>query len=473
MPGSGWVVLDIGKTHSKLSLWSDDGRLLEKLVRRNQTVERCGYHTLDIRGTEAWLEKGLRSLAKKAEVRAIIPVAHGAAAAVIEGRQVLIPPLCYDRFPRSAFDADYTKLRDEFPATGSPRLPGGLNLGNQLFRWAKDFAPGIWPRRGLLVTYPQYWAWVLSGVAATEITSLGCHTDLWRPFERKFSHLAQSAGWVNGLAPLHPASEVLGEISASWAARTGLPRTCVIYCGIHDSNAALHGARVFPQFSGKDLTILSTGTWFVSMRAPSEKYTRGMIELDESRDTLVNVDLNGDPIPSARFMGGREFEKIQGGALLSGDKPARDEIMSCIQDVVEGGAMILPSFVPGVGPFPKARGHMEGVAVGTESIGTAASLYLSLLAHESLSLIGTRDTILIEGPFARDPIFISSLATLRRDCEVYTVQMDGGLAFGARRLAVPSLLPPQQPDPVKPLDIDICAYAERWRRLSIAYQVAA
>jgi L-fuculokinase len=29
--------------------------------------------------------------------------------------------------------------------------------------------------------YPQYWAWRLCGAAASEATSLGCHTDLWHP----------------------------------------------------------------------------------------------------------------------------------------------------------------------------------------------------------------------------------------------------------------------------------------------------
>ena len=27
--------------------------------------------------------------------------------------------------------------------------------------------------------YPQYWAYRLTGVLANEVTSLGCHTDLW------------------------------------------------------------------------------------------------------------------------------------------------------------------------------------------------------------------------------------------------------------------------------------------------------
>ena len=35
--------------------------------------------------------------------------------------------------------------------------------------------------------------------------------------------------------------------------------------------------------------------------------------LDAGRDMLANVDALGDPVPCARFMGGREFALIAGG----------------------------------------------------------------------------------------------------------------------------------------------------------------
>ena len=32
--------------------------------------------------------------------------------------------------------------------------------------------------------------------------------------------------------------------------------------------------------------------------------------LDPARDTLINVNALGDPVPSARFMGGRELDAV-------------------------------------------------------------------------------------------------------------------------------------------------------------------
>ena len=34
------------------------------------------------------------------------------------------------------------------------------------------------------------------------------------------------------------------------------------------------------------------------------------VALDEARDTLINVNALGDPVPSARFMGGRAFSTL-------------------------------------------------------------------------------------------------------------------------------------------------------------------
>lgn len=44
--------------------------------------------------------------------------------------------------------------------------------------------------------YPQYWALRLTGIAANEVTSLGCHTDLWNPWTADFH--PWSTGWSGG-----------------------------------------------------------------------------------------------------------------------------------------------------------------------------------------------------------------------------------------------------------------------------------
>ena len=49
------VVVDVGKTLAKVSLWSADGRMLDRQVRPNAPCELDGIARLDARGIAAWL----------------------------------------------------------------------------------------------------------------------------------------------------------------------------------------------------------------------------------------------------------------------------------------------------------------------------------------------------------------------------------------------------------------------------------
>ena len=146
----------------------------------------------------------------------------------------------------------------------------------------------------------------LTGVLANEVTSLGCHTDLWNPAPADFSTLVDTQGWRPLMAPMRRAGDRARPAAARHRRRRpGLPAGTPVYCGIHDSNASLlpHLLRAGPPFS-----VVSTGTWVIAMAIGG-----AAVELDPARDTLVNVNALGDPVPSARFMGGREFSLLTEG----------------------------------------------------------------------------------------------------------------------------------------------------------------
>src|SRR5882724_2269254 len=120
MMANGWtVVLDVGKTRAKASLWDDEGTCIANRSRPNrQPTVGCGS-TLDFRGIECWLEITLKEFAALGPVGAIIPVAHGAGAAIIRNGRLHCAPIDYE-WPGSSFDrAAYDKERDPFSATGS------------------------------------------------------------------------------------------------------------------------------------------------------------------------------------------------------------------------------------------------------------------------------------------------------------------------------------------------------------------
>ncbi|HWV13744.1 MAG TPA: carbohydrate kinase, partial [Sphingobium sp.] len=193
------IIVDIGKTLSKVSLWSRDGRILDRQVRPNEVKTQDGVRRLDTDGIEGWLVESLSRYASS-NVEVIVPVAHGAGIAALTDGGLAFAPLDYEQsIPDEIMDA-YRKERDAFAVTGSPALPDGLNIGSQLF-WLDRLYPAEMATATLL-PWAQYWGWFLSGAATTEVTSLGCHSDLWAPDSGRFSPLAERMGWATRFAPL-------------------------------------------------------------------------------------------------------------------------------------------------------------------------------------------------------------------------------------------------------------------------------
>ena len=182
-------------------------------------------------------------------------------------------------------------------------------------------------------------------------------------------------GWRTLLAPLRSAFDRLGPVRPELARRLGLDPATPVLCGIHDSSASLlpHLKQREPPF-----TVVSTGTWVILFAVGGD-----IEKLDPTRDTLANVSAFGDPVPCARFMGGREFEQLTGG---DAGRAGRRSSTACSREQI----MALPNFVPGVGPFPHGKGRWtrcpEQLSPG-ERI-AAASLYLALVTAESMAIAG-------------------------------------------------------------------------------------
>jgi len=456
------VVLDVGKSLSKLTIWSPDRELLERRTHRNSRAVANGYPALDVKGIGFWLAQTLAAYAHLGEITAIIPVGHGAAACLVDDDGSFVPSLDYEAEPPTEIRERYLKMRDPFAVTGSPDLPFGLNLGVQIL-WLEHVVPEKF-RRGRIVTWPQFWAWRLSGVAATEVTSLGCHTDLWMPAEHRPSPMAMAQGWAERLAPVRQAGDVLGRITKEWADRCNLPKDCEVICGLHDSNAALVATRGYPEIDGRECTVLSTGTWFVAMRSAAPGAKIDLSSIPEKRDCLINADVSGRPVPSARFMGGRDVELLE---AAMGEKvdvaTCGDALVNIAQTMAKNDIFAIPTFEKGVGPFPCSVG--QWIQRPPDQIGrrAVAGLYLALMANTCLDLIDSKQTLVIEGRFATDQVFIRALATLRRSQKIYLSDANNSLPYGALRLIDANLAPPHVLTPVEPLSSDLTSYATSWR----------
>jgi sugar (pentulose or hexulose) kinase len=447
------AVIDIGKTNAKLAL-VDLVTLSEIAVvtTPNTVLPGPPWPHYDVDAHWEFLLAALKKFHRDHRIDAISVTTHGASAALIaQDGSLAAPVLDYEFEGPDRVAQAYDAIRPAFAETGSPRLLGGLNVGAQL-HWQFGADPSLRNRTAQIVTYPQYWGHRLTGVAATDVTSIGCHTDLWLPHLGAFSDLAAKLGVEGKIAPVRKSTDVLGPILPQIAEATGLRPDTPVCVGIHDSNASL-----YPHILTQEgpFSVVSTGTWVVVMTMGGDGR-----ELDPERDTLVNTNARGQAVPSARFMGGREYEVVRDGH--TGAPSAED-----VAEVLAASLMILPAVEAGAGPFQGWESRWSGPepAVGTGARAVALSFYLAMMTETCLALTGAQGPAIVEGPFAQDPLFSKMLAVatgrpVLQSGATTGTSIGAALLFGGRKaLAHPSAVG---------LDRDMLGWAEyaaRWRDL--------
>lgn len=453
------LVFDIGKTHVKITVLNNAGLELYKTRTSNRTRPTEPYHSYDVDGIWAWFKHELSALASRFDIRAISIATHGAAAALIDksNGQLILPIMDYefDAYPDDL--PDYESLRPPFEQTGSPHFPAGLNLGRQL-SWQSLLITKDTKDRAVILMYPQYWAWKLSGQFATEITSLGCHTDLWNYTTQTPSALLEKLGLKGALPPLTDAWNPIGKIKNCLAKELGINSDCDIYPGVHDSNAGYVPILKVPKNTRP--TVVSTGTWSVIMDPTSDCKS-----LDASKDMLVNIDAEHSPLATARYMGGREFGLIC--------ERLNTDIATTFTDkdigkIISSAIFIMPSFCSGTGPYS----DMVGGIISDEECfkingKAAATIYSALMVNDIIKRLNpsSKQDILIEGSFAANEVLCGLLATLNPDRTVRVQNGGNGVTEGCFLLTQWNTSPSQAENPeVKAYYLEsFFEYAQVWK----------
>ena len=257
------AVLDIGKTNAKLALVDPQrGAELAVLTRPNRVLPGPPYPHYDTEGLWQFMLQGLAALHLAHGIEAISVTTHGASVALLDaGGGLATPILDYEHDGPDSLAAAYAALRPPFTETGSAPMPQGLNLGAQL-HWLMAQDASLRDRVAHVVTYPGYWVHRLTGQLGSDLCSLGCHTDLWNPWQGCYSSLVETLGLPQKMAPAVRPSARAGRLLADVAASTGLPADTPVVFGIHDSNASL-----LPHLRARSgaFAVVSTGTWVVCM----------------------------------------------------------------------------------------------------------------------------------------------------------------------------------------------------------------
>lgn len=445
------AVLDIGKTNIKICLMDAQTGVLKEVIKRtNGVVEEGVYPHIDVESIWQWIRETFAGLASTYFIGSIAITTHGATAACMNGDKLALPILDYEYEATDECRAEYAALRSPFAETFSPLLPQGLNLGKQLY-WQQTNFPNEFAQVTDVLLYPQYWGYRLSGQKVSEVTSLGCHTDLWNPSACQFSSLSEKQGWDELFPPLVETGAKLGNILPELAQETGLPTNCAIFNGIHDSNASLVPYISKPLDS---LTVISSGTWTVIATINGE-----LDSLDEHKDMLANVDAFGRPTPTIRFMGGREWETL------------RSDVEASLEDVafiLENGIFALPSFASGGGPFARYEGKIlaRDIVLNPAQQSALADVYVALMTDYCIDLLGQSNMTVVEGAFSNNANFLTLLSSLKSGSEIYASRDVTGTAGGAALLSNKSLkhkgrLSLAQCEPaLKPL---LNLYRRQWR----------
>jgi sugar (pentulose or hexulose) kinase len=445
------AVLDVGKTNLKFVVFDDAGMLLFERQMPNASLPGPPYPHADVEMIWNFLGTSLREATLKFKIETLIPTTHGASGAVMNDQGLVLPIMDYEFTNADDVNPRYEPLRDPFDKTYSPSMPAGLNVGRQL-AWQKWNFPEEFAKVTKIVGYPQYWAWRLCGQFAFDICSIGAHTDLWVFSENKPTELAQTLGFDKLLAPITSPWTVMGVMSEKAASELGVRPDIKILCGIHDSNGAL-----LPYLASRKapFTVLSTGTWVVVMAVGHSLTT-----LKPDMDMLGNIDAEGRPLATAKFMGGREF------ATIAGDCTSAESIND-IRHFIATEVFALPSFSPNGGPYAARKGEIIG-EVKPEQRTSLATLYAALMCAVTLdNLEIEHGDLIVDGSFAQNHLLCEIIAALRPNQNLFVAKDQAGTARGAAMLATwHQAHEPAEASLVKPANLaGLQKYYENWNAM--------
>lgn len=452
------AVFDLGKTNSKLFVFAPDGALLDERRTKPVWTDFRGRSVLDDDRLFTWMNRELAEVVAAHGVTDLMFSTHGCAFALVGGGELLHPILDYEQEVPASVAAVIDPLLPDFSETFTPWLPLGFSISRHIY-WLETEEPDAFAATEAILCFPQYWVWRFTGRPLAEQSYVGAHNQLWAPLKHDFSSLVDRLGWREKFPEMMAAGAVAGETTVILA--DGGSRTLAVHNGVHDSNSAL----AYYRMTGlTGFTIVSTGTWVIIINLDCL-----LDALEGERDMLSNVTVNGEPAPTLRFMGGREFDLISDGW----NQPIGQ---AAVEHVMARGVFALPSWAVG-GPFPETEGRIAGGEVQGEERAAAAALYIVMMTDLSLDLIRSDNLLVVDGGLAKIDLFTAMLAQLRPAQTVVRSTMSEGSATGAAALAFKALgLSPFKDEtiPVAASRIEgLEAYRDRWRELAERDRAAA
>ena len=187
------LIFDVGKTNKKYFLIDQQYHIVfSRSVQLPETVDDDGYPSEDLQLLIDWVFDSIASVFNLPDyqIKAINFSAYGASFVHLDkdgkpATQLYNYLKPYPEWLSNQFYKLYGSKDGIALQTCSPVL-GSLNSGMQLYR-LKHEQPETFSRITFSLPLPQYLSYLITGKLSTEITSTGCHTQLW-DFNRNAYH---------------------------------------------------------------------------------------------------------------------------------------------------------------------------------------------------------------------------------------------------------------------------------------------
>ena len=406
------IVLDIGKTNVKLTFVdSSNNKTIKFFKTKQKNIYRHGIKILNSNSIFEWAIKKITYIERKHDLDKFVCTAHGTSIALIsyDDKELLA---CTDyEYKFDKLFNSYKKIAPKFNESFSPFLENGLNIGQQIYYLYKRKQKLIKETKYIL-NYPQYIVWKLTSGFSSEISYVGCHTHLWDFKRNKLSSFVKKIKLEKKFPKIRKAWDTIGQRKIG---ETNLK----IINGIHDSNASY---LYFKNSDIKNFTLVSTGTWYIIFNQKTP-----LKNLNPSLDMLANIDVFGKPVPTMRFMGGREYDHLMGVFKISNKTRA-------IKNFSFHNYLIYPSYASG-GGFSMNKiniGFYEGLKKG--QIYYLICLYISFVINFCLNQMRSSNTIILDGPITKNITIMKILSSLRKKQIVLKNKREIGTTLGATNL---------------------------------------
>jgi sugar (pentulose or hexulose) kinase len=435
------AIFDVGKTNKKVFLLDEQYKIVwERVDTFAETTDEEGEACENLRQLTDWIERCIAGLSGLSgfDIRAINFSAYGASFVYLGEEGNPIAPLYnYLRpYPQKLQKKFYHAYGGEVSfsmLTASPVL-GSLNSGMQLYR-IKEQRPDLFAKIKYALHLPQYLSYLCTGMACSDITSIGCHTNLWNFSQQHYHEWVYREGIIDRLAPVLPSTGVQPLqrlVGTTWS---NIP---VAGIGLHDSSAAM-----IPYLESfrEPFVLISTGTWCISMN-PFNESPLTVAELQ--KDCLCYLSYQGSPVKASRLFAGYEHEQqVRRLAAHFHTDPAvaatidfDPECVSLLRSAaspaaLSAGSRATSSAVPAASVF-----HLRNLATFDGFPRAYHRLLMDIMEQQVLStqlvLQGTKvSRIFVDGGFGKNQVYMHLLAEAFPDMEVFAASMAQATAIGA------------------------------------------